>query len=97
MRLFRLLLLGAAAAYLYKRFFAGSDAGLAETQAAEPFSSEQLADEPAAPAPEPEPSSSSQATVVRSTPSQDTVERPTWLDPPDGESEDSAPAAGDGS
>ena len=94
MRLFRLLLLGVAAAYLYKRFVAGSDAGLAETQAAEPFSSEQLSEEPAAPAPEP--ASSSQATVVRQTPSQDTIEHPTWLDPADGESEGSAPAAGDG-
>ena len=95
MRLFRLLLLGAGAAYLYKRFAADSGAGLAETQAAEPFSSEQLAEEPAAP--EPAPSPSSQATVVRQAPSQDTVERPTWLDPADGESEGSAPAAGDGS
>lgn len=88
MRFFRLLLLAAAAAYIYKRFFADSDEGLAETQAAEPFSSEQLADEPAP--------ASSQATVVRPTPSEDTVERPTWLDPADAESEGSAPATGDG-
>ena len=88
MRLFRLLLLAAAAAYIYKRFVADSDEGLAETQAAEPFSSEQLADEPAP--------ASSQATVVRSAPSEDTVERPTWLDPADAGSEGSAPATGNG-
>ena len=92
MRFFRLLLLAAAAAYIYKRFVADSGAGLAETQAAEPFSSEQLADEPASSSS----SSSSQATVVRPTPSEDTVERPTWLDPADAESEGSAPATGDG-
>jgi hypothetical protein len=93
-RLFRLLLLGAAAAYVYRRFVANSDAGLAETQDAEPYSSEQLTEEPAAP----ESSSSSQATVVRQAPSQDTIEHPTWLDPADAESDEgSAPAAGDGS
>ena len=96
MRLLGLLLLAAAAAYLYKRFVADSDAGLAETQAAEPFSSEQLAEEPAS-APEPASSPASQATVVRQAPSQDTIEHPTWLDPADGgSSEGSAPAAGDG-
>ena len=90
MRLFRLLLLIAAAAYLYKRFVADSDAGLAETQAAEPYSSEQHEAEPA------DEPSSSQKTVVRPAPSQDTVEHPTWLDPADAESEGSAPAAGNG-
>ena len=90
MRLFRFLLLVAAAAYLYKRFVADSDAGLAETQAAEPFSSEELTEEPAA-APSP-----SQKTVVRPTPSEDTVERPTWLDPADAESGGSPPTAGNG-
>ena len=50
------------------------------------------------PEPEPEPElAASQKTVVRETPSPDTVERPTWLDPADAESEGSAPAAGDGS
>jgi hypothetical protein len=87
-RLFKLLLLAAVAAYIYKRFVAESGAGLAETQAAEPFSSEQLADEPAP--------ASTEATVVRPTPSQDTVERPTWLKPGDAQSEGSAPAAGNG-
>ena len=95
MRLFRLLLLGAGAAYLYKRFVADSGAGLAETQAAEPFSSEQLSDEQ--PSGEAADSTASQATVVRQTPSQDTIEHPTWLDPADGgSSPGSAPPAGDG-
>jgi hypothetical protein len=89
-RFFRFVLLVAAAAYLYKRFVADSDAGLAETHAAEPFSSDQLAEEPAAVP------SSSQKTVVHPAPSQDTVEHPTWLDPADAESEGSAPASGDG-
>ena len=57
MKLIRLLALAAAAAYVYKRFFAGSEpilggsgAGTAETEAAEPFSSEQLGDAGGAPA-----------------------------------------------
>jgi hypothetical protein len=41
-RLIKLLILGGAAAYAYKRFLAGPGAGAAETAAAEPFSSEQL-------------------------------------------------------
>ena len=44
MKLFRFLLLIAAAAYLYKRFVVDRDAGRAETEAAQPFSSEQLED-----------------------------------------------------
>ena len=79
MRLIKLLLLGAGAAYVYKRFFADSDAGLAETAAAEPFSSEQLEDEPG-PAPEP---AAVAADAPAAEPSKDTLERPTWLDPAD--------------
>ena len=78
MRLIRLLVLGAGAAYLYKRFFADSDAGLAETAAAEPFSSEQLDDEPAGAEATPIP-----AEPDRPEPSSDTLEQPTWLDPAD--------------
>jgi hypothetical protein len=79
MRLIRLLLLAAGAAYVYKRFFADSGEGMAETAAAEPFSSEQLDD-----APEP----AAEATAVpaepeRPEPSEDTLENPTWLDPAD--------------
>ena len=91
MRVLRFLLLVAAAAYLYKRFVADSGAGLAETQAAEPYSSDRLGDDATAAAEAP----ASQATVVRETPSQDTIERPTWLDPADGGPEGSGPAAGD--
>ena len=84
MKLIRLLLLGALGAYLYKRFAADSGAGLAETQAAEPFSSEQLGDVDEL---RPEP--------VEAEPEQqkDTLEQPTWLDPAD--KGGSAAAAGD--
>ena len=78
MRLLRLLVAGAGAAYLYKRFVADSSAGVGETAAAEPFSSEQLEDPPAEPAEAP-------STAERSAaePSNDTLEQPTWLDPAD--------------
>jgi hypothetical protein len=71
-KLFRLLLLGGAAAYAYKRFVLDANAGRAETDASEPFSSEQLDDQPEAPA----------ATDTAETP-KDTLEQPTWLDPAD--------------
>ena len=76
MRLVRLLLLGAGVAYVYKRFVADSGAGLAETQAAEPFSSEQLGDPPA--------QESSLAPEASGAEGQnDTLEQPTWLDAAD--------------
>ena len=90
MRLIRLLLLAAGAAYLYKRFLGDSGEGMAETAAAEPFSSEQLEDLPdpaadAAPVP---------AEPDRPEPSKDTLEQPTWLDPADAApAGDAAPAA----
>ena len=90
MRLIRLLLFAALAAYLYRRFVADSDAGLVETQAAEPYSSEQLDDEPGAAA------EAASGEEPESAPAKDTLERPTWLDPADAESAGSAPAAGDG-
>jgi hypothetical protein len=81
MKLIRLLLLGALAAYAYKRFVTNPDAGHIETSAAEPFSSEQLGEEPAgtgvtdAPAAQAPPpteaapaTEESQPTVVRPTP-----------------------------
>ena len=74
MRLIPLLLLGAGAAYAYKRFIAHSGAGSAETAAAEPFSSEELPDPPAAAAEPPTRAEEEQ---------RDTLERPTWLDPAD--------------
>ena len=78
MRLFRLLALAAAAAYVYRRFFANSnsnaEAGAAETAAAEPFSSEQLDDVAPPPAEPSEPDAR-----------RDTSERPTWLEPSDSE------------
>lgn len=77
MRLLRLLLLGAGAAYLYKRFVADPGAGVAETASAEPFSSEQLDDPP------PEPAEGSSAAETPPEPSSDTIEQPTWLDPAD--------------
>jgi hypothetical protein len=88
MKLIRLLLLAAGAAYAYKRFFADAGAGTAETAAAEPFSSEQLEDQPdfaadAAPIP---------AEPDRPQPSKDTLEQPTWLDPADAAPADAAPA-----
>jgi hypothetical protein len=46
MRLFRLAVVAAGAAYAYKRFVVDAHAGEAETAAAEPFSSEQLEDVP---------------------------------------------------
>ena len=72
MRLIKLLLLGAGAAYLYKRFATDPHAGDAETQAAEPYSSEELADAPAAERP-----------TGPDAAAKDTLERPTWLDPAD--------------
>ena len=78
MRLIRLLVLAAGAAYLYKRFLTDSDEGMAETAAAEPFSSEQLDDQPAADTGTPVP-----AEPDRPEPSKDTLEQPTWLDPAD--------------
>ena len=73
MRLIRLLLLAAGAAYAYKRLVADR-AGREETQAAEPFSSEQLSDQPVT-----VPADSPQADEQE----RDTLERPTWLHPAD--------------
>ena len=72
MRLIRILLLGAGAAYAYKRLVADS-AGQQETAAAEPFSSEQLSDQPGVPAVPPQADEQER----------DTLERPTWLHPAD--------------
>ena len=74
MSLIRLLLLGGGAAYAYKRFVMDPRAGREETAAAEPFSTEQLPDQPAAaeePSPQPEQNQ------------RDTLTQPTWLDPAD--------------
>lgn len=93
MRLIRLLLLAAGAAYAYKRFSGDSGAGQAETAAAEPFSSEQLDDEPA-----PEPAAEATpppAEPDRPEPSTDTLEQPTWLDPADAAPTGDAAPAGD--
>jgi hypothetical protein len=76
MRLIRLLLLGAGAAYAYKRFVTDARAGSAETAAAEPFSSEELPDPPA-------PAPAQQAPAEAEQEQRDTLERPTWLDPAD--------------
>jgi len=76
MRLIRLLILGAGAAYVYKRFFADAGAGQAETAAAEPFSSESLPDEPG-------PSEQATPTSGPQEAPSDTLARPTWLDPAD--------------
>ena len=79
MKLTRLLILAAAAAYVYKRFVVDAHAGEAETAAAQPFSSDELADAGgAAPAAAAEPAASAPAQ-----PSEDTLEKPTWLDPAD--------------
>ena len=80
----RLLLLGALGAYLYKRFVADQGAGLAETQGAEPFSSEQLGDDAGA-----QPPGDARAQEQQ----KDTLEQPTWLDPADASG--STAAAGD--
>ena len=81
MRLIRLLILGAGAAYAYKRFIADAGAGQAETAAAEPFSTENLpADSQIQEATAPTASGpSASATETRS----DSLARPTWLDPAD--------------
>ena len=92
MRLIRLLLLAAGAAYVYKRFFADSGEGMAETAAAEPFSSEQLEDQPEEPAAEPTPIP---AEPVAAAPSKDTLEQPTWLDPADAAASADAAPTGD--
>lgn len=105
MRLIRLLLLGAGAAYAYKRFVADSGAGLAETQAAEPFSSDQLADDGGQPAAEAEGSGASTEPDTGAAPEadaepeagKDTLEQPTWLKPADADGGGSAATAGDGS
>jgi len=93
-RLLRLLILAAGAAYLYKRFVADAGAGDAETAAAEPFSSEQLQDVPPAPAEEPQADAAEQGQQDAAEQPQadaeagpeaerDTLERPTWLDAAD--------------
>jgi hypothetical protein len=82
-RLIKLLMLAAGAAYAYKRFFVDARAGVAETAAAEPYSSEQLADEPGG-EPEQEPASEpAPAEAEAGEQEKDTLERPTWLDPAD--------------
>jgi hypothetical protein len=83
-RLIKLLVLGGAAAWAYKRFVADSGAGRAETEAAEPFSSEQLddmADVPVAAAASAPTGSAGSAPA--DAPSADTLTQPTWLSPPD--------------
>jgi hypothetical protein len=74
MSLLRLLVAGAGAAYLYKRFVADSNAGVAETAAAEPFSSEQI-DDQAEPVVD--------AVAATADAPKDTLEQPTWLDAAD--------------
>ena len=76
MKILRPLILGAGALYLYRRFFADSGAGSEETQAAQPFSSDQLPDDGGA-AREPAAAATSNAGQT------DTLTRPTWLDPAD--------------
>ncbi len=77
MRLIRLLILGAGAAYAYKRLIADAGAGPAETDAAEPFSTESLPDAPVPEATAPTASASAEE------PASDSLARPTWLDPAD--------------
>jgi hypothetical protein len=81
-RLIPLLILGAAAAYLYKRFVTDANAGAAETANAEPYSSEQLGNVDS-PAPA-EPAGQAQAEEQQ----KDTLERPTWLKPADAQPAD---------
>lgn len=71
MRLIKLLILGAGAAYLYQRFVAGPQKGREETQHAQPFSSEQLQEDAAPVASGP------------ADPPADTLTQPTWLKPAD--------------
>jgi hypothetical protein len=77
MRLIALLALGAGAAYAYKRF-AEEKGGQEATAQAEPFSSDQLDDVPAAP---------EQPAQTAPEPSKDTLEQPTWLDPADADAD----------
>ena len=94
MRLIKLLVVAAGAAYLYRRFIADSDAGLAETQAAEPYSSDALDDD--GPVGEPLEQGAPDAAEGEG-PAKDTLERPTWLDPADTDGGGgSAATAGDG-
>ena len=79
MRLIKLLLLAAGAAYAYKRFVADPAGGAAATDAAEPFSSEQLGDTGPAPA-EAQPAA---AVATGDDQPADTLTRPTWLSPGD--------------
>jgi hypothetical protein len=78
MRLLRLLILGAGAAYAYKRFVADAGAGQAETEAAEPFSTENLPDD----SPTQEATTPTASASAKEPPS-DPLAQPTWLDPAD--------------
>ncbi len=77
MKLIRFLILAAGAFYAYKRFFGDSGAGMAETQAAQPYSSEQLGEDGN---PEPEPAAAAAAADGESG---DPLTQPSWLDPAD--------------
>ena len=77
MNLLRLAILGAGAAYLYKRHIAGPGEGHAETERAEPFSSEQLDGQPGAGDAEGFEPAAASAT------NGDPLTQPTWLKPAD--------------
>ena len=80
MRLIRLAVVAAGAAYLYKRFVADAGAGDAETAGATPFSSDQLAGAP----------TGEQPPAPAAEPAKDTLERPTWLKPADADPADAS-------
>lgn len=85
MRLIKLLVLGGAAAVIYKRFFGGTRAGRQETEQAAPFSSdEQLPDERPAADPAEEAGQGGEATEGASEQNGDPLTRPSWLKPADG-------------
>ncbi len=89
MRLLKLLILGAAAGLVYKRFFAGPGPGYEETAAAQPFSSESLGDDGGAAAAD----STADADAAGAEDAQgstadgesrpDPLTQPTWLAPSD--------------
>lgn len=82
MRLLKLVILGAGAAYAYKRFVAGPGEGYSETAQAEPFSSEDLGDDAA---PAGEDAAEPAGAAAAASPNGDTLTQPTWLKPADAE------------